>query len=93
MKIKIDARSEIVGILDEQVYITKRIKHKHFFRKFEGWGISLDILEKHKIDKIVVESDVGRFVTTPQDLMDFGHTFDNYGDIQKVLPLAEWKTA
>lgn len=90
MMIKIDARSEVVGTLEGNVYKTKRNKSKHYFRKFKGWGISLEILSKYGIDFIVVESDIGTFRTNITTLKQKGISFDNYGDAQKVLPLSDW---
>jgi hypothetical protein len=86
----------VVGTITEDVYNTKRKQKKHFFFKFEGYGISLDILKALNnmgvnTVRIEEETSVGttRFYTSKLESW-FKHSdiYEWNGDEQRILPMA-----
>jgi len=49
---------ELIPMKNLTIYLSRRNRNQHFFRKFEGWGISLEILNwliKHDINGICLD--------------------------------------
>lgn len=95
---EIQFRNKIVGILKNNVYITHRTKN-HFFRKFQGFGCSAEILQelRHKgCLKIMliytkVDSSQEIYTTYPAKFYEKGIVWMDEGqDYQRILPLKEW---
>ena len=77
--------NKIVGQVINKVYITHRDKAKHYFYKYEGWGISEEIIEKLitlEINKIIIREEVDHLFTIDEFLN--GHIFYYNGDKQYI---------
>ena len=79
-----------------KIYVTKRLKSKHLFRRWGSVGISRDViikLIKLQVDKIVIWfKDTGEvFTTTPKKFLMEGRElwFGYEADSQLHLPLSE----
>lgn len=93
-----ELKGKLVGILkDNRVYITHRNKN-HFFRIFQGLGVSSYILEDlHKLNcrKIViiydrVDGTQEVYESTPEEFIDEGIVWKDLElDYQKIMPISK----
>ncbi len=74
---------KIIGSVDNGTFFTRR-KPEHFFRKFQGFGITkkaIDVLRLNNVEKIQIlyEGVKGPIVytTTIQDYLDKGQSWTN----------------
>jgi len=91
----------IIDKRDFKYYVTRRKFNEHYFRIYDGYGISatiLSILKKNGVDKIVIieENDEGErlLISKLEDWFEkgFSYTFefpDGSKDPQRVLSVAD----
>jgi len=95
MKIKVNGK--VVGEIEGDTYITKRVKAKHLMRIYDAWGISSTVIQKLKlsnVSRIVVISDDGmEYRTHMLNFLSNGITKEWGGDEQVFLPLKFWSEA
>jgi len=101
----IEYKGRLVGYVvekkDLRAFVTVRDFERHFFRIFNGYGISLPILSLLRLNGIrciiIVERHEGferKLVSDVNDWMERGHEYtfvfpDGTLDPQRVLPVAE----
>jgi len=80
----------------------KIVLPKHFFRIFQGFGVSTSHLKQLNPEWYVLfkyYSEAGetrpvlkeKWLTSVQSFWDRGRDWDNYGDTQKIMPCREMK--
>lgn len=77
------------------VYITYRKDREHFFRIFNGWGLSVDVyhrLVSHHVNKVIIIagqkwllSDLSQWSQSPTWMNDISHIPHSFEDLQYVL--------
>ena len=98
--VKFYLNDKFVGLARGSVYVTRRRK-EHFFRKFNGFGISKSILEwlnRNGIYKVLIiyenedksevllKSDITQWIYSGIEWVDSSNGF---ADVQLVLPVLE----
>lgn len=94
-------RGRKLGHIDysDRTYKSERLFERHFYFKFDGYGISqnvLDVLEKENIEKVklfitdrneVLETTTGMFLVKGIEVKD-----DTFGkeEVQLILPMKFW---
>jgi hypothetical protein len=89
-------KGQVVGNIEGDVYHTNRNQKKHYFFKFGGYGISLDILKAISnmgvlTVRIKEETTVGTTRIYSSKLDSWFKHSDTYvwqGDEQRILPMA-----
>lgn len=95
----IEVNGKIVGYIDGDSYFTRRFSKKHFFRKQQGYPISVAVLSKLKnngvkyiviieINKKLHETWYRCFVSDFDNIVPFKE--EEY-DLQKCIPLRRWE--
>lgn len=83
-----------------KIYISYRNRKQHFFRKYNGYGISTQILKKltnEGIKEIIIienrEDETRRkLTTTPEEFYKNGTRYHyKQADYQIILPIRYWK--
>lgn len=94
----IEHLGKVVGILrEDKTYISRR-NEKHYFRKFQGFGISYSVIEKllnMRCSKVIIiyekNNKEEKYETSLFNFINYGETWkDLEGDFQKILPLSEF---
>jgi len=96
MKEFIKYKGKIRGWIEGDTFYSDRSTIDHFFRKFNGYGISvkiLEVLEDRKIERVCLVLDGWKKLTTsPSVLVLKGKMWkDGEDDWQVILPLCEWR--
>lgn len=90
-------KHKIVGTMDTEkgIYVSHRTR-EHIFRKFNGFGLSLSIIEylyKNEIKYIIINfEDKQSFWTELKNFVMHGKEFNDAGDLQYILNMDFWKT-
>ncbi len=99
-EVEFHLNGKLVGRIIGNAYVTRR-KKEHYFRKFNGFGISKVILEKlHELGVytviIIYTNEDGSEVLLRSDLyqwlfngIEWVDTSDGFEDLQLVLPVIE----
>jgi len=88
---------EVVGEVKRDIYVTRRSEKYHYFRKFQGYGISQEVLDKLppnvKTVLFVIRGDhsLTRFATTIEDIRNKAVEWFDKGDRQLIMPLEEMR--
>ena len=97
IKVSVNGEIKTVGrIKDNLLAIFPRKKSKHFFRKFNGWGISKSILKRLSRDNIkyigIKEQEENQnFLITLQKFIDNGHPYTHCNDPQLITNVNKFK--
>lgn len=85
-----------------QTYISYRNRTKHYFIKYEGYGISLEVLKLLKdsnIENIIIieeyneEGDKRKLLTEVEEYFKYGTYYKHINeDYQLILPIIRFKT-
>lgn len=96
--LNINGKKKQIGSINGAVYTSYRHRKKHFFRKYNGWGISEYVLRELPKSVLVVKIiDVSRnkeYVAKIDDFFYYGEKIPakvSKEDNQLVLPLPYWK--
>lgn len=81
---------KVVGSIEGNLYKKNVNKEKHFFRKYNGYGISkcvLDKLQEEGVTQIeITEKDTkSKYTCNLEDYLKQGKEFENKDDTQLVL--------
>lgn len=103
-KAEIELRGKEIGFIRANgetppIYISFRKKAKHYFRKYDGYGISTNILRLLKdsnVNKIVIieERESGerrKLTTTANTFYEKGIRYNNKKDRQIILKITNFK--
>lgn len=90
---------KVVGHLRaDHTFITRR-KPIHFFRKFQGFGLSFAVIKQLRAKGCLLVcliytnnyNEESIYFTTPENIIDKGMRYtDKEADNQLILPLKEW---
>lgn len=82
-----------LGTRNGNTFFSYRKRSKHFFRKYNGWGIDIDIIHHEAIERFVIfdsENNM-RYEATKEHFLQFGKQWNTPGHgEQLILPIQHW---
>ncbi len=90
-RIPVSFKGRTVGFIDGISYCTERTRDKHLFLKYQGYGISLDILDKLRwagVEEVRILEDKSALYVSRLDDWFGAERFNYQGDEQRILPLS-----
>ena len=92
MSTLIKMSDKVLGRIENRVYTTERNRDKHFFKKFNGYGISkivIEVLQKEGVINVIFRDEYGEYIIFLDNLISKGKEWDFWGENQIVIPLEE----
>lgn len=86
---------KVIGRRVEDTFYTTRKYSKHFFKKWQGWAIDIDIINRPEIEQFVLldtENNI-EYYASKADFRNYGKTmvWPGHGE-QVTLPLENWRS-
>ena len=94
-RIPVSFSGRVVGFIEGISYCTERTHDKHYFYKYSGYGISLDILDKLRwagVEEVrILEDKSALYVSKLEDWFS-AERFVYQGDEQRILSLSAMRS-
>lgn len=86
---------KVIGRRVEDTFYTTRKRSKHFFNKYKGWAIDVDVINREDIENYVLldtENNI-EYYASRQDFLEHGKEMQWPGHGEQVtLPLENWRS-